>query len=308
MSLIFNGVNGQGIKMLTEENLRKSVARNSEDNCLGVHPQQILYLYLREWEKNDYSGFIKALITNSNSALEILNHLKVDLPPSELLPHPLGLDGPDFSYLGNQYICVIFDEEHRTLCFIDSGIGMNKQDLMKFICVMGSSGNRLFTEQTGVKVPGENGMDFYRTFVVSNKVYVTSKHPLDQQFLMKFSATDNKGIGCNPYTIGQDEVGPPLGRGIKIVVHLNDKYCDWYRWYEVLKMYFNSGAKAATYPVYEWANLKKLLFISNVYKKKAKAVKADSTEEKEEEETEFSTEEKNEEENKGIPKEKEHES
>mmetsp|Transcript_5012 Transcript_5012/g.7039 ORF Transcript_5012/g.7039 Transcript_5012/m.7039 type:complete len:756 (-) Transcript_5012:63-2330(-) len=150
--------------------------------------------------------FIRELVSNASDALEKLRYLQAS---------DKQVENADLLLEINIYC----DTEKKTLTIQDTGIGMNKDELIKNLGSIGHSGSSEFMknlkDKSAADIIGQFGVGFYSTFMVSNNVKVFSKSGIP----------GSKGYCWSSDGTGSYEISEAEGvqRGTKIVVSLNDK-------------------------------------------------------------------------------------
>ena len=116
----------------------------------------------------DREVFLRELISNASDALNrvqfemLTNHDVVD-PEAELA------------------IRITVDEEAKTITISDTGIGMNREEMVQNLGTIAHSGARTFLQNAGEskstleEIIGQFGVGFYSVFMVADEVTVTSR-------------------------------------------------------------------------------------------------------------------------------------
>ena len=89
---------------------------------------------------------------------------------------------------------------------------------------------------------GQFGVGFYSTYLVSNKVVVTSKNADDSQHVWVSTAGSS-------FTVSKDPRGDTLGRGTKITLYLKEdsvEFCET----ETVKKNIKKYSEFIDYPIY----------------------------------------------------------
>jgi molecular chaperone HtpG len=116
-------------------------------------------------------------------------------------------------------ISICIDKQNHTLSVKDSGIGMNKEDLLNYLGGIASSGTQRFLEKmTGDDkndntLIGQFGVGFYSVFMIGDAVEVKTRKAGDDQSYLWAS----KGSGS--YTISNLE---EKCEGTEVIVHLKE--------------------------------------------------------------------------------------
>jgi molecular chaperone HtpG len=150
----------------------------------------------------DREIFLRELISNASDAInriqfEMLTNRDVLDPEAELA------------------VRLSFDQEARTLTVADTGIGMNREELIQNLGTIAQSGARAFLEsleadQRPADVIGQFGVGFYSVFMVADEVRVTSRSYRPQDTAWTWVSR-----GENTFTI-EEAAKPDRGTSIEI--------------------------------------------------------------------------------------------
>jgi heat shock protein 90kDa beta len=178
--------------------------------------------------------FIREIISNASDALDKVKYK--------------ALKDPDF--LGDEKklaVYIEFDKDAKTISITDTGIGMTKEDLIKNLGTVAKSGTTQFLEMIGktqdMNLIGQFGVGFYSSFLVANRVTVTSKNNQDPEQHIWKSAADGK------FAVTNDPRGNTLKRGTKVTMHLKAdaiEFCEQDKIKELVTKY----SHFINYPIY----------------------------------------------------------
>lgn len=198
--------------------------------------------------------FLRELISNSSDALDKLRHLSLTDEKFKALVGN-GIDAPR--------IDLELDEANKLLTISDTGVGMNKEDLVSHLGTIARSGTKNFLSQLSgdarkdSNLIGQFGVGFYSVFMVADKVDVYSRKA-GEETTWKWTSDGKTGFDL-------EEVSGDKARsaaGTTIVIHLNDEgaqYANGWRLQEIVKKYSNHIAFPIflTYDKSEWDAEKK---------------------------------------------------
>lgn len=177
--------------------------------------------------------FIRELISNASDACDKVRFLAIQNP----------------EYLGDKKdleIRIEYEAESKTFTITDSGIGMSKKDLIKNLGTIAKSGTTSFIEAiskgSSLNLIGQFGVGFYSTYLVSNKVVVTSKNNEDDQNVWVSTAGSF-------FTVAADPRGNTIGRGTRITLHLKEDAHEFSE-QEVIRKNIKKYSEFINFPIY----------------------------------------------------------
>ena len=152
--------------------------------------------------------FLRELISNASDACDKLRY--------EAIANPgLIADGtpPD--------IRIVPDKKADTLAVVDSGIGMDRQELIDNLGTIARSGtksflSRLTEAKDGAGLIGQFGVGFYSAFMVADRIAVTSRRAGTDE-AWTWSSSGGAGFEIAPAT---EQDAKRVARGTEIVLHL----------------------------------------------------------------------------------------
>src|SRR6202165_6043297 len=165
--------------------------------------------------------FLRELISNASDACDRLRYEAIAAP--ELIA-----DGAP------PKIKIVPDKKADTLSVIDSGIGMDRQELIDNLGTIARSGtksflSRLTDAKDGAGLIGQFGVGFYAAFMVADRIVVTSRHAGTGEG-WTWSSSGGNGFDIAP---AGDEDAQRLKRGTEIVLHLKPDAKKYLESYEI---------------------------------------------------------------------------
>ncbi|UJR30509.1 hypothetical protein I4U23_018040 [Adineta vaga] len=213
----------------------------SEKHQFQTEVNRMMKLIINSLYKNK-EIFLRELISNASDALDKIRFLSLT----------------DKSVLGDKEdltIRIKIDKENRMLHITDTGIGMTKADLVQFLGTIAKSDTSEFLNKVqdaqkdakeGVSMSdliGQFGVGFYSSFLVADKVVVTSKNNADDQHIWESDSTS--------FNVFKDPRGNTLGRGTTVSLHLKEEageYLEIHTLEEIIRKY----SQFINFNIYLW--------------------------------------------------------
>jgi molecular chaperone HtpG len=172
--------------------------------------------------------FLRELISNASDACDKLRYEAIAAP----------------SLIGDgepPKIRIIPDKTANTLTISDSGIGMDRQELIDNLGTIARSGTKSFVARLkeakdGTGLIGQFGVGFYSAFMVADRIVVTSRRAGSDE-AWTWSSAGGSGFEISP--ADKDDAQTP-NRGTNVVLHLKtDKanYCEAYEIERIVRAY-----------------------------------------------------------------------
>uniref|UniRef100_A0A224XK78 Heat shock protein 83 n=1 Tax=Panstrongylus lignarius TaxID=156445 RepID=A0A224XK78_9HEMI len=184
--------------------------------------------------------FLRELISNASDALDKIRLLS--LTESSVLATNEELT-----------IKIKVDKEGKVVHITDTGVGMTRNDLVNNLGTIAKSGTAEFLNkiqesgsgQDTLDMIGQFGVGFYSSFLVADRVAVTSKHNDDKQYVWESDASS--------FSIVEDPRGDSLKRGTQISLFLKDEATDYLE-ISTLRNLVKKYSQFINFPIYLWAD------------------------------------------------------
>lgn len=176
---------------------------------LKIHSENILPI-IKKWMYSDRDIFVRELVSNSCDALQKVR----------ILRERGELEAADEEFR----IDIRIDQEAKTLCFEDTGIGMNGAEIENYIAQIAFSGAEDFVakykgEEKGEQIIGHFGLGFYSAYMVASSVEIDSL-----SYRKGEAAAHWVCDGSPDYEL---DAGQRSQRGTSITLHVGDEHSEF---------------------------------------------------------------------------------
>jgi molecular chaperone HtpG len=193
-----------------------------EKGSISIHTENIFPI-IKKFLYSDHEIFLRELVSNAVDATQKLKKLS-----------SLGVFNGE---LGDLKIEVSFDKKKKTITVSDKGIGMDAEEIKKYINQIAFSGATEFVEKFKDKLDakdiiGKFGLGFYSAFMVADKVEVISKSFRD--------GTEPARWICDGSTEFELTSAKKETRGTDIILHVNsesEEFLEEFRLKGILEKY-----------------------------------------------------------------------
>lgn len=182
--------------------------------------------------------FLRELISNASDALDKIRVLSLT-------------DKAALSATEELSVRIKSDKENNVLHITDTGIGMTKAELIANLGTIAKSGTSDFLQKVAetqsaaelTDMIGQFGVGFYSSFLVADRVVVTSKHNDDVQHIWESDA--------NSFNIVEDPRGNTLLRGTTVSLYLKEEARDFLE-EDTLRNLIKKYSQFINFPIYLW--------------------------------------------------------
>ena len=189
---------------------------------------------------NFYSNkdiFLRELISNASDSIDRYNYDCIVNKPENKV---------------DNCITIIPDKDNKQLHIIDTGDGMNSEDLIKNIGTIANSGTKAFMEKVkDSNLIGQFGVGFYSAFLVSKTVTIITKKQDNQYFQWSSDASGEFTIMELTDETVKEHIHPDynLTQGTIIKCALTDECLDKYTNVNTLKQIIKEHSQYINYPI-----------------------------------------------------------
>jgi len=230
-------LDAMAIDGLSEEQV-KELRSKMQTKKIGAQTDRMMKLIIHSLYKNK-DIFLRELISNASDALDKIRLLSLT-------------DDSQLAATDELSIKIKADPDNNILHITDTGIGMTEEHLEKYLGTIAKSGTAdLFEkieEDQGTQAVsdliGQFGVGFYSSFLVADRVMVTSKNNDGDQYIWQSDAGDT-------FEIIKDPRGNTLKRGTTVSLFLKEEAADFLQT-STIKELINKYSQFINFPIYVW--------------------------------------------------------
>jgi molecular chaperone HtpG len=198
---------------------------------LKIHSENILPI-IKQWLYSDKDIFVRELVSNACDAIHKLRVLREEGQAAAADDRPT--------------VRITINKNAHTLTFSDDGLGMDAEEIEKYICQLAFSGAEEFvakykSNEESDRIIGHFGLGFYSAYMVATRVEIQSLSYKEGAIPVSWSCE-----GGTEYDLGP---GTRTTRGTDIVLHIakeDEEYLEASRLREILSQY----CAFLPYPIY----------------------------------------------------------
>ncbi|XP_072181693.1 endoplasmin-like [Diadema setosum] len=216
----------------------KELRESAEKHIFQAEVNRMMKLIINSLYRNK-EIFLRELISNASDALD-----KIRLTS---LTDKAALDATE-----ELSIKIKADKDNHMLHITDTGVGMTKSDLINNLGTIAKSGTSEFFEKLSemdsteaTDLIGQFGVGFYSSFLVAERVIVTSKHNADEQHIWESDSGE--------FTVNKDPRGDTLKRGTTISLLLKEEAYDFLE-ADTIEKLVKKYSQFINFPIYLWAS------------------------------------------------------
>src|SRR4030088_60740 len=192
----------------------------AETQPFQAEVSQLLHLMVHSvYSETDI--FLRELISNASDACDKLRYEAIARP--ELIADG---EAPKIRIAPNK--------KENTLVVADTGIGMDRQELIDNLGTIARSGTKSFVSRLseakdGAGLIGQFGVGFYSAFMVAERIVVISRRAGSDE-VWSWSSSGDSGFEIAP---ASEEVAKRIARGTEIVLHLKPEAAKYLETHEI---------------------------------------------------------------------------
>ncbi len=215
----------------------KELREKAEKHAFQAEVNRMMKLIINSLYRNK-EIFLRELISNASDALDKIRLLSLT-------------DKSVLSATEELSVKIKSDKDNHVLTITDTGIGMTKEDLVNNLGTIAKSGTADFlnklqdasSSQEMNDLIGQFGVGFYSSFLVADKVIVTTKHNNDEQYIWESDSAS--------YSVVKDPRGNTLKRGTQISVFLKEEAYDYLE-QDTIKNLIRKYSQFINFNIYLW--------------------------------------------------------